>query len=76
MRPQSQEYDRQRLDTLKPQGHAWILEEDGNYSMELLQAHDEEWHRACLIGIDWGRVVLEDGGGGATGSSDHLHCFE
>ena len=30
-----------------------IVDEDGNYSMELLLGHDSEWHQDCLIGIQW-----------------------
>ena len=29
-----------------------VLDEHGNYIMELLQAHDVEWHRDCTTGVD------------------------
>ena len=30
-----------------------ILDEDGNYSLALLEGHDAEWHFDVLTGIEW-----------------------
>ena len=30
-----------------------ILDEDGNYSLALLEGHDGEWHFDVLTGIEW-----------------------
>ena len=38
-----------------------ILDADGNYSMDKLEAHDSSWHELCLIGIKWGGLDTEDG---------------
>ena len=45
-----------------------ILDEHGNYSMELLQAHDLDWHRDCTTGVEWEvlAAIMEDEEPGAA----------
>ena len=36
-----------------------ILDEDGNYSMALLEGHDNEWHSEILTGLEWEELSWE-----------------
>ena len=36
-----------------------ILDEDGNYSMALLEGHDKEWHSDILTGLEWEELAWD-----------------
>ena len=42
--------------------HTPIVDEDGNYCMQMLQNHDPDWHRDCLTGVEFEELAytMED----------------